>query len=102
VSADFSQLPADLPVPETMAPPITYRDRRFRSWLCRRPKLRLPTFEAGGMTLYKRLTFVAEAGEIIKAFYPIFPPDRNASEVLDWLVRSSSGSPPSSRRTPPR
>jgi peroxiredoxin len=47
--------------------------------------LRLPTFEAGGMTLYKRLTFVAEAGEIVKAFYPVFPPDRNASEVLGWL-----------------
>ena len=47
--------------------------------------LRLPTFEAGGMTLYKRLTFVAEAGEIIKVFYPVFPPDRDASEVLGWL-----------------
>jgi len=47
--------------------------------------LRLPTFEAGGMTLYKRLTLVAEAGRIVKAFYPVFPPDRNAAEVLGWL-----------------
>ncbi len=47
--------------------------------------LRLPIFEAGGMTLYKRLTFVAEAGEIVKTFYPVFPPDRDASEVLGWL-----------------
>ncbi len=47
--------------------------------------LHLPTFEAGGMTLYKRLTFVAEAGEITKVFYPVFPPDRSASEVLTWL-----------------
>jgi peroxiredoxin len=47
--------------------------------------LRLPTFEAAGMTLYKRLTFVAEAGMIVKAFYPVFPPDRNAAEVLGWL-----------------
>jgi peroxiredoxin len=47
--------------------------------------LRLPTFEVDGMTLYKRLTFIAEAGEIVKAFYPVFPPDRNADEVLDWL-----------------
>jgi len=47
--------------------------------------LGLPTFEAGGMTLYKRLTLVAEAGEIVKAFYPVFPPDRDASEVLGWL-----------------
>lgn len=49
--------------------------------------LRLPTFEVSGMTLYKRLTFAAEAGEIIKAFHPVFPPDRNAGEVLAWLRR---------------
>jgi peroxiredoxin len=48
-------------------------------------KLRLPTFEAAGMALYKRLTLVAEEGEISKVFYPVFPPDRNAAEVLAWL-----------------
>jgi peroxiredoxin len=48
--------------------------------------LRLPTFEADGMTLYRRLTFVAEAGTIVKAFYPVFPPDRDAAEVLSWLT----------------
>ncbi len=47
--------------------------------------LRLPTFDAGGMTLYKRLTLVAEAGRIVKVFYPVFPPDRDAAEVLSWL-----------------
>lgn len=47
--------------------------------------LRLPTFEAGGLRLYKRLTFVAEAGRIAKVFYPVFPPDRNAADVLAWL-----------------
>ena len=47
--------------------------------------LRLPIFDAEGMTLYKRLTFVAEEGRIVKVFYPVFPPDRNASEVLAWL-----------------
>lgn len=47
--------------------------------------LRLPTFEAEGITLYKRLTLVAEAGKIVKVFYPVFPPDRNAAEVLAWL-----------------
>jgi peroxiredoxin len=47
--------------------------------------LHLPTFEAGGMTLYKRLTFIAEAGGIIKVFYPVFPPDCDASQVLAWL-----------------
>jgi peroxiredoxin len=48
-------------------------------------QLRLPTFTADGMTLYKRLTFIAEAGEIARAFYPVFPPNRNAAEVLTWL-----------------
>jgi peroxiredoxin len=48
-------------------------------------RLRLPTFEVEGMTLYRRLTFVAEAGRIVKAFYPVFPPDRDAGEVLGWL-----------------
>jgi peroxiredoxin len=48
--------------------------------------LRLPTFEVEGGTLYRRLTFVAEAGHIVKVFYPVFPPDRNAAEVLAWLT----------------
>jgi peroxiredoxin len=48
-------------------------------------ELGLPTFEAGGMTLYKRLTCVADGGRIAKVFYPVFPPDRNAEEVLAWL-----------------
>jgi peroxiredoxin len=47
--------------------------------------LKLPTFEVADMTLYKRLTFVAEAGRIAKVFYPVFPPDRNAAEVIAWL-----------------
>lgn len=47
--------------------------------------LRLPTFEAGGMRLYKRITLVIEEGTIAKAVYPVFPPDRNAVEVLAWL-----------------
>lgn len=48
-------------------------------------RMRLPTFHAGGLQLYKRLTFVAEAGRIVKLFYPVFPPDRNADDVLAWL-----------------
>jgi peroxiredoxin len=51
-------------------------------------QLGLPTFEAGGLTLYRRLTLIARRGRIEKAFYPVFPPDRNAAEVLGWL-RSS-------------
>jgi peroxiredoxin len=52
--------------------------------------LRLPTFEAGGLTLYRRLTLVAEAGRIVKVFYPVFPPDRDAAEVLAWLNRAEA------------
>lgn len=48
-------------------------------------ELGLPTFEVEGMTLYRRLTLVVEEGLIAKAFYPVFPPDRNAAEVLSWL-----------------
>ena len=47
--------------------------------------LGLPTFEAAGMTLYRRLTLVAEDRRIVKAFYPVFPPDRDAAQVLGWL-----------------
>jgi peroxiredoxin len=47
--------------------------------------LSLPTFEVDGMRLYKRLTLVASGGEIAKVFYPVFPPDRNAADVLSWL-----------------
>jgi peroxiredoxin len=47
--------------------------------------LGLPTFEFDGLTLYKRVTLVAERGRIAKAFYPVFPPDRNAEEVLAWI-----------------
>jgi peroxiredoxin len=45
----------------------------------------LPTFETSGLTLCKRLTFVAERGRIVKVFYPVFPPDRNAGDVIAWL-----------------
>jgi peroxiredoxin len=47
--------------------------------------LRLPTFEIAGLTLYKRITLVAESAAIVKVFYPVFPPDRNAADVLEWL-----------------
>ncbi len=53
-------------------------------------ELRLPTFEVEGTTLYKRLTFVAEAGRIVRVFYPVFPPDRDAAEVLAWLGAQAS------------
>lgn len=48
--------------------------------------LKLPTFMAAGMELYKRLTLVTEGGTIRKVFYPVFPSDRNAADVLAWLA----------------
>ena len=50
--------------------------------------LRLPIFQVEGMTLIKRLTLIARDGAITKVFYPVFPPDRNAGDVLDWLTAS--------------
>ncbi len=48
-------------------------------------QLELPTFEAGGGTLYRRLTLVVEGGRVARAIYPVFPPDRDAGEVLAWI-----------------
>ncbi len=47
--------------------------------------LDLPTFDTGGVTLYKRLTLVVRDGVIEHVFYPIFPPDEHAEQVLAWL-----------------
>ena len=49
--------------------------------------LRLPTFSAAGMTLVKRITLVVRDGRIEHVFYPVFPPDTHAGEVLRWLRR---------------
>ena len=57
--------------------------------------LRLPTFEIEGLTLYKRLTLVAQDARVVKVFYPVFPPDANAGDVLGWLrARTSRASAP--------
>ena len=47
--------------------------------------LGLPTFEADGTRLFKRLTFVVRDGVIEHAFYPVFPPNEHAEQVLTWL-----------------
>ena len=47
--------------------------------------LRLPTFEAAGHTLLRRLTLIVRDGRIEHVFYPVFPPDRHALDVLGWL-----------------
>jgi peroxiredoxin len=50
--------------------------------------LKLPTFTAAGMTLLKRMALVIDDGVISKAFYPVFPPDKNAEVVIAWLQGS--------------
>lgn len=45
----------------------------------------LPTMKVDGKTMIKRLALIVDDGAIAQVFYPIFPPDRNAGDVLDWL-----------------
>lgn len=52
-------------------------------------QLSLPTFEVDGMRLVKRLTLIVNDGKIEKVFYPVFPPNKNAEDVIDWLGRNS-------------
>jgi peroxiredoxin len=47
--------------------------------------LRLPTFTVEGVRLLKRLTLIVREGRIEHVFYPVFPPNENAEEVLRWL-----------------
>jgi peroxiredoxin len=55
------------------------RDLRFAN------AIELPMFEIEGKKLIKRVTLIAEDGKIVKVFYPVFPPDRNADDVISWL-----------------
>jgi peroxiredoxin len=56
--------------------------------------MNLPTFETSGMTLLKRFTLVIDDGGVEHVFYPVFPPDRSASDVIEWLrTRSQAGIP---------
>jgi peroxiredoxin len=52
--------------------------------------LGLPFFAAAGQTLMRRLTLIVRDGRIEHVFYPVFPPDRHASEVLGWLRANAS------------
>lgn len=47
--------------------------------------LQLPTFQVEGLTLLKRLTLILRLDRIEHVFYPIFPPDRHAEDVVEWL-----------------
>ena len=48
-------------------------------------QLHFPTFEVDGMRLLKRLTMVVRGGRIEHVFYPVFPPNESAEQVLRWL-----------------
>ena len=50
--------------------------------------LKIPTFTIAGMTLLKRMALVLDGGVISKVFYPVFPPDKSAEEVIAWLRAS--------------
>ena len=50
--------------------------------------LGLPTMEVAGLTLIKRLALVIDNARVSHVFYPVFPPDRNAGDVLAWLKRN--------------
>jgi peroxiredoxin (alkyl hydroperoxide reductase subunit C) len=50
--------------------------------------LRLPTFSVAGMTLLKRMALIVDNGRVAKVLYPVFPPDKNAADVLAWLQES--------------
>jgi len=48
-------------------------------------QLNLPTFEYDSLRLIKRLTLVVESGVIKNVFYPVFPPNQNAADVIAWI-----------------
>jgi len=52
--------------------------------------LRLPTFEAAGLTLFRRFTLIVRAGRIEHVLYPVFPSDRDAEQVIAWLGGAGS------------
>jgi peroxiredoxin len=81
-----------LPFPLLADPPLQLGDA-----------LRLPMFSVEGRQLYKRLTLIVNDGHIEHTFYPIFPPDQHAAEVLEWLREHPANPPPVNRGhdTPP-
>src|SRR5256885_2310930 len=91
---DPNGLPEDLPVPQEhraakhlagMTPPFAILSDA--AVLLTRA-LRLPTFSVDGMTLIKRMAWVIDGGVFTKVFYPVFPRDQSAGEVVAWLQAS--------------
>jgi peroxiredoxin len=54
--------------------------------------MKLPTFSVDGMTLIKRMAWVIDGGAIAKLFYPVFPPDQSAAQVIGWLRSAAAKS----------
>ena len=52
--------------------------------------LRMPTFEWEGNEVVRRVTVAIEDGRIVRVWYPVFPPDKSADEVLEWLRKERS------------
>ena len=52
-----------------------------------RDALRLPSFEVAGEVLLNRLTLICRDGVIEDVIYPVFPPDENASQVVERLKK---------------
>jgi peroxiredoxin len=52
-------------------------------------KLNVPTFQVKNKIMYKRFTLILKKSEIIKVFYPIFPPDKHVFEIVEWLEKNS-------------
>ena len=55
-----------------------------------RPRFSRLQFQLDDMTLLKRLVMVVDDGVIVRVFYPVFPPDRSAEEVIAWLQSGAS------------
>ena len=53
-------------------------------------ELNFPMFQVDELSLYKRLTIITNNNQIVKVFYPVFPPDKNAEEVIAWLKSNRS------------
>ncbi len=71
-------------------PSSGFQARSRSSPLLLADRLGLPTFEADGLRLYRRLTLIARRGCIERVFYPVRSPARHAAEVLEWLQRQSA------------
>jgi peroxiredoxin/DNA-binding transcriptional MerR regulator len=55
--------------------------------------LGLPTFGAGDMVLYRRITLVLHDDAIEHVFHPIAAPAMHALEVMQWLTKHRAGTP---------